>query len=438
MILKKVAAYTLGCKVNTYDTEAILELFAEKGYIITDFDEFADIYIINTCTVTNLGDKKSRQMIRRARSKNSEAIVVATGCYAQVSPKEVAEINGIDIVLGTKDRSIIVDVVENYKPEYGVLTNVTDIMKEKVFEPLSVYKLNNRVRAFLKIQEGCNQFCSYCIIPYARGPVRSRKANEIIEEVKKLSENNFKEVVLAGIHVASYGKDLKDINLLELLQKINEAEGTENIKRIRFSSIEPTIVTDEFVKILKKYNKVCHHFHLSLQSGCAKTLKRMNRKYTPTQYENAVKLLRDNFPNVAITTDIIVGFPDETDEDFEESYTFVERLSLSKLHVFPYSPKKGTPAASFDNQVSSEIKSYRSKKMISLGEELEQNFISKFIGEKVEVLYEQQIRENIFEGHTSNYIKVITESETNLINKIIDVKIVEVCNGVAVSQKLDF
>ena len=312
--MKKVASHALGCKVNQYESEAIAELFAQKGYEIVDIDEWADIYIINTCTVTNFGDKKSRQLIRKVKRQNPEAVVAAIGCYAQTAPDEIKNIEGVNLIIGTKGRKDIVDLVETYVPEMGVVSTVGQIAKEREFEHLTISKLADRTRAYLKIQDGCSQFCSYCIIPYARGPIRSRDPEDIMDEVKVLAENGFKEIILTGIHVASYGKDLKGVTLLDVIKRVQEQEG---IERIRFSSVEPNIVTEEFASELSKLDKVCDHFHLSLQSGCDRTLKRMNRKYDAAGYERAVEILRKYFPNVAITTDIIAGFPDETDEDFE-------------------------------------------------------------------------------------------------------------------------
>lgn len=430
---KKIAFITLGCKVNLYDTEAMAELFTEKGYEIVDFEEYADVYLINTCTVTNLGDKKSRQMIRRAKRINPNSVVVATGCYAQVASEEVAKIEGINIVIGTKNRSEIVETVENYVAENGVVNNVSDIMGEKEFEPLQISRLTNRTRAYIKIQEGCNRYCTYCIIPYARGPIRSRKPEEVIEEVKKLAENGFKEVVLTGIHVASYGLDLGNITLADIIEKVHSVDG---IERIRFSSMEPLAIDDEFVARMSKLPKVCDHYHLSLQSGCNRTLKRMNRKYNAEQYAEACERLRNAFPNVAITTDIIVGFPDETEEDFKESLAFAERMKLDKIHTFPYSPKKGTPAAKMKNQISGDIKSQRSKEMIALSDKMNIDFLNNNIGKTVPVLFED-MENGFWQGHTTNYIKVLAKSDENLNNKIVDVKLdkihgVEIVEGTVV------
>jgi len=430
---KKIAFITLGCKVNLYDTEAMAELFTEKGYEVVDFEEYADVYLINTCTVTNLGDKKSRQMIRRAKRINPNSVVVATGCYAQVASEEVAKIEGINIVIGTKNRSEIVETVENYVAENGVVNNVSDIMGEKEFEPLQISRLTNRTRAYIKIQEGCNRYCTYCIIPYARGPIRSRKPEEVIEEVKKLAENGFKEVVLTGIHVASYGLDLGNITLADIIEKVHSVNG---IERIRFSSMEPLAIDDDFVARMAKLPKVCDHYHLSLQSGWNRTLKRMNRKYNAEQYAEACERLRNTFPNVAITTDIIVGFPDETEEDFKESLAFAEKMKLDKIHTFPYSPKKGTPAAKMKNQISGDVKSQRSKEMIALSDKMNIDFLNNNIGKTVPVLFED-MENGFWQGHTTNYIKVLVKSDENLNNKIVDVKLdkihgVEIVEGTVV------
>lgn len=418
--MKTVASHALGCKVNQYESEAIAELFQQRGYHIVNIEQPADVYIINTCTVTNFGDKKSRQLIRKVKRQNPDSIVVVAGCYAQTAPEEIMEIEGVNIVVGTKNRVQIVELVDNYKKEGQPQNCVTEIMKEREFEPLSIQKLENRTRAYLKIQDGCSQFCSYCIIPYARGPVRSRKPEDVMLEVKRLEENGFQEIVLTGIHVASYGKDLKDITLIEMIEKVHTVEG---IKRIRLSSIEPNIITNEFAERLSKLNKVCDHFHLSLQSGCDETLQKMNRKYTTKKYRQAVEILRNYMPSVAITTDIIVGFPAETEQNFLESYEFAKEIGFSKIHVFPYSPKRGTPAAVMPNQISNSIKSERSQKLISLSEEMAELFLCKFVGKNRNVLYERQIAQNVYEGHTTNYIKVHTVCDQNITNKIVETTI---------------
>ena len=423
--MKKAASFALGCKVNQYESEAIAELFQEKGYEIVGIDEEADVYVINTCTVTNFGDKKSRQLIRKVKRQNENAIVAVVGCYAQTAPQELMKVEGVNLVLGTKDRAQIVEMVENYKAENGVESHVSDIMKERVFEPLSIQKLANRTRAYLKIQDGCSQFCSYCIIPYARGPIRSRDPQDVIAEVKRLAENGFKEVVLTGIHVASYGKDRRDTSLIEILRQVHEVEG---IERIRFSSIEPNVVTEEFAQAIADMPKVCYHFHLSLQSGCDKTLKEMNRKYDTEKYRQAAATLRKYLPEVALTTDIIAGFPGETEEDFQASYDFAKEIGFAKIHAFPYSPKKGTPAAARKDQLLNAVKAERSHRLIELSDKMADDFIQAYVGKEVEVLYERAIGEGVYEGHTTNYIKVKGTSDKDLTNVICRTKITKAEN----------
>ena len=418
--MKKAASFALGCKVNQYESEAIAELFAEKGYEIVGIDEEADVYVINTCTVTNFGDKKSRQLIRKVKRQNENAIVAVVGCYAQTANKELMEIAGVNVVIGKKDRAQIVEMVEQYDRANGVENHVSDIMKERVFEPLSIQKLANRTRAYLKIQDGCSQYCSYCIIPYARGPIRSREPQEVVAEVKRLAENGFKEVVLTGIHVASYGKDRRDTSLLDILKQVHEVEG---IERIRFSSIEPNVVTEEFAQTMAALPKVCDHFHLSLQSGCDKTLKEMNRKYDTEKYRQAAATLRKYLPKVALTTDIIVGFPGETEEDFRESYAFAEEIGFAKIHVFPYSPKRGTPAAARKDQLLNAVKSERSHTLIQLSDRMAADFLADAGGTDAEVLYERAVGDGIYEGHTTNYMKVHGRSEADLTNRIAKTRI---------------
>lgn len=424
----KIAFTTLGCKVNLYDTEAMIELFEQEHYEVVNFDDYADIYVINTCTVTNLGDKKSRQMIRRAKTKNENAIIVATGCYAQVAPNEVAKVDGINIIVGTKNRLEIVQTIQNYinSQSTNVLNTVSDIMKERTFEPLSISTLKNRTRAYLKIQEGCNKFCTYCIIPFARGPIRSRLPEDIVKEVQSLANNGFKEVVLTGIHILSYGDDLKTTNLIDIVKRVHSVD---KIERIRFSSIEPLVITDEFIQEIKKLPKVCDHYHLSLQSGSDRILQKMNRKYTTDEYADAVIKLRTNFPDVAITTDIIVGFPTESDEEFIETCDFVKKIALSQIHSFPYSPKKGTKAALFDGQIKNYVKSLRSKSMIKISSELNLDFLNKMINKTMPVLFERNKDNDTYEGHTTNYISVIVHSPTNIVNCIKNVKMIKIIDG---------
>lgn len=418
--MKRAASFALGCKVNQYESEAIAELFAEKGYDIVGIDEEADVYIINTCTVTNFGDKKSRQLIRKVKRQNENAVVAVVGCYAQTAPQELMQVEGVNLVIGTKDRAQIVEMVEQYDAAKGVENHVSDIMKERVFEPLSIQKLANRTRAYLKIQDGCSQYCSYCIIPYARGPIRSREPQDVIAEVKRLAENGFKEVVLTGIHVASYGKDRRDTSLLEILRQVHEVEG---IERIRFSSIEPNVVTEEFAQAIAEMPKVCDHFHLSLQSGCDKTLKEMNRKYDTEKYRQAAATLRKYLPEVALTTDIIAGFPGETEEDFQASYAFAEEIGFAKIHAFPYSPKRGTPAAARKDQLLNAVKAERSHRLIELSDKMADAFIRNYVGREVEVLFERAVGEGVYEGHTTNYIKVRATAEGDLTNRICMTKI---------------
>lgn len=417
---KKIAFATLGCKVNMYDTETMSELFQNKGYEIVDFDKFADIYVINTCAVTNFGNKKSRQVIRRAKRTNPGAIVVAAGCYAQTAPEEVKKIDGVNIIIGTKDRGNIVEIIENYTDHTKISNFVTNVMKETFFENLSVNNLKDHTRAYLKIQDGCSRFCSYCIIPYARGPIRSRKPDDIISEVEKLAENGYKEVVLTGIHVASYGIDLENTNLEKILKQVHNING---IERIRLSSIEPSVITDAFIETLKKLPKLCDHFHLSLQSGCDKILKKMNRRYTKSEYLTAAEKLKKIYPDAAITTDIIVGFPGETEKDFNESLAFAKEINFAKIHVFPYSPKLGTKAAEYPEQISSKEKKIRSEQMIKISNELNKKFLLKHIDKEKSVLFEKCIGNDIYEGHTTNYILVHAKSNNNISNKILNAKI---------------
>lgn len=403
---KTVAIFTLGCKVNQYETQAMRELFEKRGYDVISHDQVADIYIINTCTVTNVGDKKSRQFIRRAKRNNPEAIIAVVGCYAQTAPEEVLAIEEVNIVIGTNERNKIVDLVEKSTAN-DKINLVDDIMKVKKFEEMSIENVKGKTRAFLKIQEGCNQYCSYCIIPYARGPIRSRGKTEIINEIKNLVDQGFKEVVLTGIHVASYGKDLNPKeSLIDILTEVNDIDGLE---RIRLSSLEPTLFTDEFLEGLSQLKKICQHFHLSLQSGCNATLKRMNRKYTAEEYRDIVDKIRKVYPKIAITTDIIVGFPGETEEEFNITYNFVKEIAFSEIHVFKYSPREGTPAAKYKEQIYGTTKHYRSEKLIKLGEELKRNYSSIFIGSKKDVLFETLSKEveGYIEGHTDNYLKVL-------------------------------
>jgi len=420
--MNKVAFYTLGCKVNQYETEAMEKLFEDRGYTIVSHDEKADIYVINTCTVTNLSDRKSRQFIRKVKKLNGEAIVAVVGCYSQVAPEEVEKIEGVDVIIGTSDRKRIVDLCERAKAENGKINIVRSIKTYDEFEEINVDDIKSKTRAYIKIQDGCNQYCSYCIIPYARGPIRSRKLEDIVREVEKLSASGFKEVVLTGIHVASYGKDLGDIRLHHVVERIAQIEG---IERIRLSSVEPNLITKEFMEALVRSKKVCDHFHLSLQSGSDSVLKRMNRKYTRAEFKEKVELIRNYMPNAGITTDIIVGFPAETDEEFEETLDFVREIGFSRIHVFKYSPRKGTPAASFENQIHGSIKNERSERLIKLANQLMKDFSLKQVGKSMEVLVEEEV-DGFYEGYTTNYIRVkipYEEAMGDLEGKLVDVYI---------------
>ncbi|ABN51391.1 MAG TPA: tRNA (N(6)-L-threonylcarbamoyladenosine(37)-C(2))-methylthiotransferase MtaB [Hungateiclostridium thermocellum] len=418
--MKRAAFYTLGCKVNQYETEAISEMFEKAGYKIVDFEDEADVYVINTCTVTNLSDRKSRQMIRRAKRNNENSIVIVIGCYAQTAPEEVSKIEGVNLVVGTKDRSRILEYLKELETSGGRRNYVGDIMKTREFEELGVNVYKERTRAFIKIQEGCNQFCTYCIIPYARGPVRSRSEENILKEVSGLAHSGYKEVVLTGIHVASYGKDIKNTSLIDIIRKVHEIEG---IERIRLGSIEPTTVTEEFVRAIKGMEKLCPQFHISLQSGCDSTLKRMNRKYTTKEYLRSVELLRENLKDVAVTTDVMVGFPGETDEEFNETCRFVEKVLFARMHVFKYSRRKGTPAASYPDQVAPQKKEERSRILIELASRMTLEYNKSFTGRVLPVLFEQEVKgkEGFMEGLTPNYIRVECKGDKDIEGQILNV-----------------
>lgn len=434
--MKKVAFYTLGCKVNQYETQALINIFKDAGYEIVDFSETADIYLINTCTVTSLSDRKSRQMIRRAKKLNSGSIVVVTGCYAQTASEEVSQIEGVNLVVGTKDRSKIIQYINEIEDKKKKINAVGDIMKQKTFEELGFGIYKERARAFIKVQEGCNQFCSYCIIPYARGPIRSRSEENVIEEVKKLVDSGYKEIVLTGIHIGSYGKDTNTTSLIELIKKVHEIDG---IERIRLGSIEPNYISNEFVKTIKHLKKMCPHYHISLQSGCDETLKRMNRKYTTLEYKNSVYNLRKEIEDVAISTDVMVGFPGETEEEFQKTYNFIDEISFSGMHVFKYSPRKGTPAASFEGQIPASEKEKRSNILIELSKRKTLEFNKKFIGRAMPVLIEQEVngRKGYVEGFTPNYIKVICEGDKNLKGEIVNVSLKEAVDDFIIGRVLD-
>ena len=418
--MKKVSFYTLGCKVNQYETNAMTQKFKEAGYEIINMNEdIAEIYIVNTCTVTNMSDRKSRQVLRRLKDKNKDAIIVAVGCYAQVAKKELEEMPEIDIVLGNEEKANIVQYVERFILEKNKLVEIEDIGTQKEFKDMGQITYTEKTRAVIKIQDGCNQFCSYCIIPYARGRVRSRAQESILREIKQIVQKGIKEVVITGIHVASYGRELGNENgLIELLEKINSIEG---IVRIRLGSLEPKIITEEFMTRLVKLEKICHHFHLSLQSGCDETLKRMNRKYTTKEVNDIIERLRKYYDDVILTTDIIVGFPGETEEEFEKTYEFLTDAKLYKMHVFQYSPRKGTRAAVMPDQVDGNIKEIRSKRLIELSNKNQLKYNEQLIGQNVEVLFEDKEIENgmtYYKGHTQNYILVKYKTSEELENTL--------------------
>ena len=422
--MKKAALHNLGCKVNAYETEAMQHLLEEAGYEIVPFTQKADVYVINTCSVTNMADRKSRQMLHKAKKNNPDSIVVAAGCYVQTSEKEVLNDLSVDIVIGNDRKHDLVRLLEEYSLD-SVNDTVDDINDGKHdFEELFIDQTKEHTRAFIKVQDGCNQFCSYCIIPYARGRVRSRRFENVIAEVERLAANGFKEVVLTGIHLSSYGVDFeKATGLLELIQAVNAVKG---IERIRLGSLEPKIVTEHFVSELSKLDKICPHFHLSLQSGCDATLKRMNRKYTTKEYERGCELLRKYFVHPAITTDVIVGFPGETEEEFEQTKAYLEHIHFYEMHIFKYSKRKGTRAAVMPDQIDEQIKAARSEKLIALGHDMSKEFRKFYIGKNEEVLFEEKAvigDKEYFVGYTKEYVKVAKKTDENLENQIVSGRI---------------
>lgn len=422
--MKKAALHNLGCKVNAYETEAMQHLLEEAGYEIVPFTQKADVYVINTCSVTNMADRKSRQMLHKAKKNNPDSIVVAAGCYVQTSEKEVLNDLSVDIVIGNDRKHDLVRLLEEYSLD-SVNDTVDDINDGKHdFEELFIDQTKEHTRAFIKVQDGCNQFCSYCIIPYARGRVRSRRFENVIAEVERLAANGFKEVVLTGIHLSSYGVDFEEATgLLELIQAVNAVKG---IERIRLGSLEPKIVTKHFASELSKLDKICPHFHLSLQSGCDATLKRMNRKYTTKEYERGCELLRKYFVHPAITTDVIVGFPGETEEEFEQTKAYLEHIHFYEMHIFKYSKRKGTRAAVMPDQIDEQIKAARSEKLIALGHDMSKEFRKFYIGKNEEVLFEEKAvigDKEYFVGYTKEYVKVAKKTDENLENQIVSGRI---------------
>lgn len=428
--LKNAAFCTLGCKVNQYETEAMEEMFLNDGYSIVPFSQKADVYVINTCSVTNMGDRKSRQMIRRARKKNSKAVIVVTGCYAQTADDEVEKMGDANLVIGTQGRENLVDIVKSLNSDSHI-NLVGDIMHNHKFEELKITKYTDRTRAFIKVQEGCNQFCSYCIIPYARGPIRSRDINEVLEEIRTLAKNGYKEIILVGIHIASYGLDTKNTSLEELLI---EADKIDGIERIRISSIEPMTLNEDFIKKISVSKKLCRHFHISLQSGCDDTLKRMNRKYTTSQFKTIVDGLRNAFDDVAITTDIMVGFAGETDEEFNKTLDFAREIQFADAHIFQYSQRRGTPADKYPNQVAPHIKEERSKKLMAICEKSKKDFLQSLTGKETKVLFERKTKDNMAEGKTDNYVTVYVAYQDGLIGNIKDVRLKNVSGDIIIGE----
>lgn len=420
-----VAFHTLGCKVNHYETEAIWQLFKQEGYERVEFESASDVYIINTCTVTNTGDKKSRQVIRRAIRKNTDAVICVTGCYAQTSPAEILAIPGVDIVVGTQDRVKMLEYIGQYKQERQPINGVRNIMKNRVYEELDVPAFTDRTRASLKIQEGCNNFCTFCIIPWARGLMRSRDPKEVIRQAQQLVDAGYKEIVLTGIHTGGYGEDMKDYNLAALLRDL-EAE-VKGLKRLRISSIEASQITDEVIQVINDSKLVVRHLHIPLQSGSDTVLKRMRRKYTMEFFGERLDRLKEALPGLAVTSDVIVGFPGETEEEFMETYNFIKAHKFSELHVFPYSKRTGTPAARMEDQVDEEVKNERVHRLIALSDQLAKEYASQFEGEVLEVIPEEEFKEGenkgLYVGYTDNYLKVVFPANEEMVGKIVKVKI---------------
>ncbi|MEA3319947.1 MAG: tRNA (N(6)-L-threonylcarbamoyladenosine(37)-C(2))-methylthiotransferase MtaB [Bacillota bacterium] len=422
-----VAFHTLGCKVNHYETEAIWQLFKANNYERTEFEGTSDVYVINTCTVTNTGDKKSRQVIRRAIRKNPDAVICVTGCYAQTSPAEIMAIPGVDVVVGTQDRVKMLDYIEQFKQERQPINGVGNIMKARVYEELDVPAFTDRTRASLKIQEGCNNFCTFCIIPWARGLMRSRDPQEVVTQAQQLVDAGYKEIVLTGIHTGGYGEDMKDYNFAMLLRELDEK--VEGLKRIRISSIEASQITDEVIEVLNNSEKIVRHLHIPIQSASNTVLKRMRRKYTMEFFAERLDRLKEALPGLAITSDVIVGFPGETEEEFMETYNFIKEHKFSELHVFPYSKRTGTPAARMTDQVDEEVKNERVHRLIALSDQLAKEYASTFEDEVLEVIPEEIYKEapdqGLYVGYTDNYLKVVFPATEEMVGKLVKVKIVK-------------
>ena len=424
---KKVALHNLGCKVNAYEVEAMQQLLEKAGYEIVPFTEGADVYLINTCTVTNIADRKSRQMLHKAKKMNPDAIVVAAGCYAQADTEKLKEDNAVDLILGNNQKTQIVEVLEEYEKEHSKQVQVIEINHTKEYEELSIEQTAEHVRAYIKVQDGCNQFCTYCIIPFARGRVRSRKIADVLREVETLASKGYKEVVLTGIHLSSYGVDFSKEERESLLSLIQAVSRVEGIQRIRLGSLEPRIITEEFLEGIVATGKVCPHFHLSLQSGCNKTLKNMNRRYSAQEYAEKCELIRKYYPAPALTTDVIVGFPMETEEDFEESYEFVKNIHFYETHIFKYSRRHGTKAAAMDGQLTEAVKTQRSEKLLELHDIRAKEYEEAMIGKTIELLLEEEIEEDgkmWYVGHSREYVRaVIEKTEAHQVNDLVEAKV---------------
>lgn len=423
--MSTVAFHTLGCKVNHYETEAIWQLFKDAGYERTDFERRADVYVINTCTVTNTSDRKSRQVIRRAIRNNPDGVVCVTGCYAQTSSAEIMEIPGVDIVVGTQDRTNLLGYIDQYRNERQPINAVGNIMKNRVYEELDVPSFTDRTRASLKIQEGCNNFCTFCIIPWARGLMRSRDPQEVVHQAQQLVDAGYKEIVLTGIHTGGYGEDLKDYNLAQLLRDIET--NVKGLKRLRISSIEASQLTDEVIGVLKDSEIVVRHLHIPIQSGSDTVLRRMRRKYTMAFFAERLERLREALPDFALTSDVIVGFPGETEEEFMETYTFIRDHRFAELHVFPYSMRIGTPAARMDDQIDEQVKNERVHRLLDLNDQLAKEYASAYEGRVLEMIPEEPYKEDpesgLYEGYTDNYLKVVVPADDSMVGKIVRVKI---------------
>ncbi|AHA29091.1 30S ribosomal protein S12 methylthiotransferase [Exiguobacterium sp. Leaf187] len=417
-----VAFQTLGCKVNHYETEAVWQLFKDAGYARVDFADHADVYVVNTCTVTNTGDKKSRQVIRRAIRQNPDSVICVTGCYAQTSPAEIMAIPGVDVVVGTQDRHKMIGYIEQFREERMPINAVGNIMKAKVYEELDVPAFTDRTRASLKIQEGCNNFCTFCIIPWARGLMRSRQPEDVLKQAQQLVDAGYKEIVLTGIHTGGYGEDLKDYNLAKLLKALESVNGLE---RLRISSIEASQITDEVLDVLKDSPIVVRHLHVPIQSASDTVLRRMRRKYTMAEFGERITRLKEVLPDCAITSDVIVGFPGETEEEFMETFNFINDHKFSELHVFPYSKRTGTPAAMMDDQVEESIKEERVARLIALSDQLAKEYASKYEGELLEIIPEEFSEEagGRLVGYTDNYLRVAIEGDESMIGQLVRVKI---------------